>query len=134
MHEIIDVPGENVAGVSLGGTLTEDDFDAVFPHIKDQVERHNTVRLLFELDGVDGWEPEEVWDDFMFDVRHARDVDRIALLSDEEPWEGWMKRIELAFPSAHVEIYETDDRDDAVAWLNGEDLEVDVPSPKGQEQ
>jgi len=31
-------------------------------------------------------------------------------------------------------VYATGDRDDAVAWLNGEDLEVDVPSPKGQEQ
>ncbi|NBC85153.1 MAG: STAS/SEC14 domain-containing protein [Bacteroidetes bacterium] len=134
MHEIIDVPGENVAGVILGDTLTEDDFNTVYPHVKDQVERHNTVRLLFELDGVDGWEPEEVWEDFMFDVRHARDVDRIAVLTDDEPWEPLMSRFDLAFPSAHLEVYATGDRDDAVAWLNGEDLEVDVPSPKGQEQ
>ncbi|PEN13541.1 STAS/SEC14 domain-containing protein [Longibacter salinarum] len=134
MHEIIDVPGENVAAVSLSDTLTEDDFDAVYPFIKDQVERHNTVRLLFEMDGVDGWEPEEVWDDFVFDVRHAHDVDRVAVLTDDEPFEAWMKRLDLAFPSAHVEVYETSERDSAIAWLNGEDLEVDVPSPKGQKQ
>lgn len=133
MHDIIDVPGENVAAVSLSGTLTEEDFHAVYPFIKDQIERHNTARFLFELDDVDGWEPEDVWDDFVFDVRHAHDADRIAVVSDD-PWKPWMQRLGLAFPSAHVEVYEGGHRDDALEWLNGEDLEVDVPSPKGQDQ
>lgn len=133
MHEIIDVPGEDVAAVHLNGTLDEDDFNAVFPFLKDQVERHNTARLLFELDGVDGWEPEEVWDTFAFDLRHAHDADRIAVVSDD-PWETWLNRLALIFPDATVKVYDADARDEALAWLNGEDLEVDVPSPKGQDQ
>jgi len=133
MHEILDVPGENVVAVRLGGTLTEDDFDTVFPFLKDQVERHNTARLLFELEDVDGWEPEEVWDGFSFDVRHAHDADRIAVVSDD-PWQTWMDRLALIFPSAVVKVYDADTRDEALDWLNGEDMEVDVPSPKGQDQ
>lgn len=133
MHELIEVPDENLAAIKLGGTLTEEDFEGMMPYLKDQIERHNTVRVMFVLDGVDGWEPEEVWDEFWFDVRHARDADRVAVVSSD-PWETFMKRIELIFPSASVRTFDEDGQDDALGWIRGEDTDLDVPSPKGQEQ
>ena len=45
-----------------------------------------------------------------------------------------MNRLDLIFPDAIVKVYGAGNREDALAWLNGEDMDVDVPSPKGQEQ
>lgn len=123
MHEILDTPDQNIVGIRFSGTLTEDDYEETVPFLEDQIEKHTTVRLFFEMDDVDGWEPEPLWEDWTFDLRHARDADKIAVVGDA-PWETWMTKMRMLFLSADVRFFETDDRDDAWSFLRGE---MDVP-------
>lgn len=124
MHEFIETPERNIVGLQLGGTLSKDDFDAIVPHIKHEIERLTTARLFFELDDVNGWEPEALWEEeFRFDVRHARDVDLIAIVADD-PWAPWTETIEAIFRTAQVRTYTPDERDEALSWLSGD---MDVP-------
>jgi hypothetical protein len=121
MHDLHETPDQNIFGFTLSGTLTEDDYEAMVPFMTDKLERYTTVRILFQLDDVDGWEPESLWDEWAFDLRHARDVDKVAVVG-EEPWETWLSKLEVLFPTAQTQFY--DEADEAWDWLRGG---MDVP-------
>jgi hypothetical protein len=138
MHEILDIPDPNIVGIELSGTLTEDDYNAIVPHLEHTMEAHTTSRAFFALDDVDGWEPDEVWSDWAFDIRHVRTLDKVAIVSDD-PWDEWMKKVEVLFPSSTIHTFDADARDDAWDWLRG-DMDVpgigpgSVPDPKAGAQ
>ncbi len=123
MIEIFDVPDPNIVGIHLSGTLTEDDHEAFASHLRDQMEAHTTIRALFEIEDVDGWEPEEQWEDLAFDIRLVQDVDKVAVIG-ADPWEPLADKIELLFPSSLIQTYEDADREEGLEWLRGE---MDVP-------
>jgi len=123
MHEILDSPDQNIHGIKLSGTLTEDDLEDLVSFIEDQMERYTTVRLLFELDDVDGWEPEDRWENLSFDLRHVRVVDKVVVLGDD-PWEPWMDLVRFAFPESTVKVFDADQGEEAWSWARGE---MDVP-------
>lgn len=116
MHELLDTPDLNIVNVRLGGTLTQEDYDVVAPHVKDKAERHTTTRFCFVLDGIDGWDDDSEWTDWALDVRHTQGVDKIAVVADA-PWEPWMQRLDLIFRAAEIETFDAED--DAMAWLRG---------------
>ena len=41
------------------------------------------MRLLFVLDGFEGWEPRDNWSDLTFYVEHGDRIERIAIVGDE---------------------------------------------------
>lgn len=123
MIEFLDFPDTNIVGVHLSDTLTEDDYEAFAPQLRDQMEAHTTVRVLFEIEDVEGWEPEARWDDLTFDIRQVEDVDKVAIVGDD-PWEPLVDKIEFLFPSSLIQTYEDADREDGLEWLRGE---MEVP-------
>lgn len=123
MHEILDIPDSNIVGIELSGTLTEDDYEAIVPHLEHTMEAHTTSRAFFFLDDVEGWEPEEKWEDLAFDIRHVRTVDKVTVVGDDL-WEPWTDKVELLFPSSQIRTFEADAREDAWDWLRGD---MDVP-------
>jgi len=123
MHEIIDSPDQNVFGVKLEDALTQDDYDVLVPFLKDRMRRFTTARFCFEMDGVNAWEPEDAWDDLAFDLRHTRDVDRVAVVGDDA-WETWTQKLHVLFPEATIGLYTDEEKEDAWEWLRGD---MDVP-------
>jgi hypothetical protein len=123
MIEFLDFPDTNIVGVHLSDTLTEDDHEAFAYQLRDQLEAHMTVRVLFEIEDVEGWEPEDRWEDLTFDMRQVEDVDKVAIVGDD-PWEPLVDKIELLFPSSLIQTYEDADREDGLEWLRGE---MEVP-------
>jgi len=135
MHEILDISDPNIVGFHLSGTLTEDDHDALASALKDAMESHTTTRTLFELEDVEGWEPEALWEDLSFDIRHVQTLDKVMVVGDL--WDPWMDKMELIFPTSRIDT--SGDREDALAWLRGE-MEVpgigpgSVPDPDADAQ
>ncbi|HKL89233.1 MAG TPA: STAS/SEC14 domain-containing protein [Salinibacter sp.] len=123
MIEILDVPDTNIVGFHFSDTLTEEDYETLVTHLRDKLKAHTTTRVLFEIEDVDGWEPEEKWNDFTFDMRHVQDLDKVAVIGDD-PWEPLVDKIELLFPMSLIQEYEDADREEGLSWLRGE---MDVP-------
>jgi hypothetical protein len=123
MIELLDFPDSNIVGFHLSDTLTEDDYETLVSNLRDELEAHTTTRVLFEIEDVDGWAPEEKWEDLTFDVRHVQDLDKVAVVGDE-PWEPLIDKIELLFPASLIQTYEDADREEGLSWLRGE---MDVP-------
>jgi len=119
MHTILESPDQNIYGIELSDTLTEDDLEGLLDHIEVPLEKYTTVRFLFKVHDVDSWDPEERWEDLAFDLRHVRDVDKVAILGDDM-WEPLVDKIHFMFPESHVESFEADDEEDAWDWVRGD--------------
>jgi hypothetical protein len=136
MHELLDFPDPNFFGVEFHDSLTEDDYDVLASTLKNHLEEHTTTRVLFVMEDVDDWTPEERWEDLAFDIRLVRDLDKVAVVGDDL-WETWLDKVELLFPMSTVQTYAADDRSDAVEWIRG-DMEVpglgpgSVPDPEAE--
>lgn len=122
MLDLLDLPDSNIIGFHLSDTLTEGDYEAFSTELRHQLEAHMTTRVVFDIEDIDGWEPEERWEDFALDVRHAQDLDKVAVVGDDV-WEPLMDKIELLFPASQIQTYDPGDREEALDWIRG-DMEV----------
>ncbi len=59
------------------------------PLLEKLIEDHGSVRCLVELTDLHGIEPRALWDEIKFDVHHARQIERCAVVGDRR-WEAWM--------------------------------------------
>lgn len=138
MHEFLDFPDPNLFGVELTDTLTEEDYEVLSSTLEDHLRQHTTTRALFAIDDVDDWEPEEDWEDLAFDIRHLRDLDKVAVVGDDV-WEPLLDKVEELFPLSTVQTYAAEDREEALEWIRGE-MEVpglgpgSVPDPEADAQ
>jgi hypothetical protein len=123
MHELLDLPDNNIVGFRLSETLTEEDYDLFVSDLRSELEAHTTTRLVLEIDAVDGWEPEEQWEELALDVRYVQDLDKVAVVGDDV-WEPLMDKIELLFPMSQIQVYDAADREEALSWIRGD---MDVP-------
>ena len=123
MHELLDLPDTNIVGFRLGDTLTEDDYDGFVSELRNELEAHTTTRLVLDIDDVDGWEPEERWEEMALDIRHVQDLDKVAIVGDDI-WDPLMDKVELLFPMSQIQSYDSEDREEALAWIRGD---MDVP-------
>ncbi|MEF8817666.1 MAG: STAS/SEC14 domain-containing protein [Salinibacter sp.] len=123
MHEIIDLPDANLAGITLSDTLTEEDYEAFTSVLEDHFESNITTRVMIVMEDVDDWTPEERWEDLAFDIRHLSDVDKVAIVGDDL-WERWLDKAEVLFPMSTIQTYEAADQEEAFDWIRGD---MDVP-------
>ncbi|PSQ97121.1 MAG: STAS/SEC14 domain-containing protein [Bacteroidetes bacterium SW_9_63_38] len=123
MHELLDLPDTNIIGFRLSNTLTEEDFDTFVSRLHQEMEAHTTTRLVLEINDVDGWEPEETWEELSLDIRYLQDLDKVALIGTDV-WEPLMDKIELLFPMSQIQAYDDEDREEALDWIRGD---MDVP-------
>lgn len=123
MLELLDLPDSNIIGFSLSETLTEDDYEGFVSDLRSELEAHTTTRLVLDIEDVDGWSPEDRWENLTLDIRHVQDLDKVAVIGDDV-WEPLQDKIEFLFPMSQIQTYESEDREEALAWIRGG---MDVP-------
>jgi stage II sporulation SpoAA-like protein len=114
----------NVFRVHVSGVLCQAELKEVQAAVAREIHRLGTIRLLFVLEGFEGWEPGAGWNDLAFYTEHDQDIDRIAIVGDER----WREE-SLAFAGkdvrrAAVRFFPPEERAGALAWLRR-----DVPGP-----
>ncbi len=109
----------NVFRVEMRGLLRKADLDRCQAQLAAEMSRLGPVRLLFVLDGFEGWEPRDNWSDLTFYAKYGDSIDRIAIVGDER----WRSEA-LMFAGAElrrgpVEFFDgsSSDARDARAWL-----------------
>ena len=123
MHNLLDLPDSNVFGVELSDTLTEEDHDVLDSTLRSHLAKPTTTRVLFVMEDVDAWTPTDRWEELAFDIRHLRDLDKVAIVGDDL-WETWLNKAELLFPMSSIQTYPAEEREAALEWLRGD---MDVP-------
>ena len=58
-----------------------------------------------------------LWDEIKFDVRHARQIERCAVVGDRR-WVAWMTSLSRPiFARAEIRFFDVSDRDKAWEWI-----------------
>ena len=108
---------DNIFRIDLTAKLRQAEFKQCQDQILQEVSRLGPVRLLFVLDGFEGWESQDNWGDLSFFVRHGDSIARIAIVG-EERW----RDLALMFAAADlrrapVEFFGEMDLVNARLWL-----------------
>ena len=112
----LDLSEGNALGLRLQGKLTADDYDQFLPEIERVLEKHDKVRLLIELKGVKGITPKALWKDLKFDIRHFRDIERLAVVG-EEKWDEVLTTLSKPFVGGEVKHFQPSELRSAWSWI-----------------
>src|SRR5688572_12329749 len=109
---------DNIFRIELRAKLRQAEFKGCQDQILREVARLGPVRLLFLLDGFEGWDSQDNWSDLSFFVRHGDSIARIAIVG-EERWRDLALMFAAAdLRKAPVEYFGEKDLVNARRWLS----------------
>ena len=118
MHQLTRNEG-NLVTVRVSQKLTEGDYETLIPAWRRLLEEKGSFRMLFVMEDFHGWEPGAAWDDFRFDIRHASEVERVAMVG-EKRWQKWLAKIGGVFMPERVRYFDLADLAEAKRWVRAE--------------
>lgn len=122
MIEMIEA-AEGVLAARLSGKLRRDDIEAFTALLETSLEEREKTHVFaevaafegFEIDGFSHWAPKGA-----AMLKRLDRFGRVAVVSDQ-PWVRWATKVESAIlPGISYETFEPSERDQALAWVNGE--------------
>ncbi len=116
MIEQLDSSVGNVVVVRATGKLTEADYKVFTPVLESAIQEHGSIRVLFVLHDFHGWDLGGFWQDIKFDAKHAKDVDRFAIVGDKK-WFEWMGKLCNTFTHTQAKTFHSDQLAEAEAWV-----------------
>ncbi len=109
---------DNIFRIDLTAKLRQAEFQRCQEQILHEVSRLGPVRLLFLLDGFEGWDSQDNWSDLSFFVRHGDSIARIAIVGNER-WRDLALMFAAAdLRKAPVEYFAETDLVKARSWLS----------------
>ncbi len=118
MIETLEQSAGKVFGMRVSGKLLHQDYERFVPMLEKLIEEHGSVRCLVEMIDLHGIELRALWDEIKFDVRHARQIERCAVVGDRA-WEAWMTRLSRPiFSNAEIRFFEVAARNQAWEWIH----------------
>lgn len=117
MITILDDLPDHVLGASATGRVTAEDYrDVLIPALEARLARHERIRFLYYL-GPDfrRFTTTALWDDARIGLRHLRDFERIAVVTDVD----WLRTMVRALQPLTGEMrwFASAELDAAHAWV-----------------
>ena len=107
----------NICRMDVSGRLTAADFALLQRSAVAEIEQAGKIRLLVRLDGFDGWAPGGNWRDLGFYIRHASNIERIAIVGEERWRSEALMFVGADLRQAPVLFFPPTDGERAAAWL-----------------
>ena len=125
MLRILSHMPPGTVGVEAVGTVTEDDYRQILAPVLAGALQRRDVRLLYVLgEEFDSFSRGAAWEDTKLWAKNLKGWERVAVVSDAD----WLEHAVSVFGwlvPGQVKVFETDDLDEAKAWLVGIDLDDD---------
>ncbi len=117
MIELLSGGSGKAFGMKVSGRLLHRDYEEFVPKIEELIAAHGSVRCLVEMADLHGIELRALWDEIRFDIRHARRIERCAVVGDRA-WEAWMTRLSRPiFSNAEIRYFDRSEREKAWEWI-----------------
>ena len=118
MTDAIDIVASgNVLEVAVTGKLTKDAYQQLVPAVDKQIQDHGKLRILFVMRDFHGWTAGALWEDTKFDLKHWRDIERLAIVG-ETKWEQGMATFCKPFTTAEVRYFDHAQSEAARQWIS----------------
>ena len=117
MIEPVPIPAGNVIGFRIEGKISGEDVSLITEEIEARLERYSKLRIYAEVDGLAGMTMKALFKDIAFSLRHFRDFEREAIVTDA----AWLRQLALigdrVVPGIEVRHFYKSERDDALQWI-----------------
>jgi hypothetical protein len=101
----------------LTGKLDKQDYEHFVPEVERLVKQYGKIRVLVQMHDFHGWTMGGLWEDMKFDMKHFRDIERLALVGDSK-WEAGMAMFCKPFTSATIRYFDVAKLEEAHAWIS----------------
>ena len=116
--EVHEAEAGKVIEIKASEKLTKKDYEHFVPAVERLIAKHGKIRVLFQMHDFHGWEAGALWEDIKFDVKHFRDIERLALVG-ETKWEKGMAAFCKPFMLAKIRYFDVKDAAEARTWIEG---------------
>jgi len=113
--EIKIISDEKLFEVQVSGKLTAEFYHQFVPAVEKQIEQYGKLHILFIMHDFHGWTAGAMWEDLKFDLKHWKDIERLALVG-ETKWQHGMASFCKPFTQATIRYFEHDQLDEARKW------------------
>ena len=110
------VASDRMLEVRVSGKLTKEAYQQLVPVVDRQIKDFGKLRILFIMDDFHGWTAGGVWEDTKFDLKHWKDIERLAIVG-ESKWEAGMATFCKPFTAAKIKYFDHSRLDEARKWL-----------------
>jgi len=118
MSVVLSQEDGDVFRIEIRGVLRKAELDDCQVRLAEEMSRRGPVRLLFVLDGFEGWATDDDWRDLTFYISHGDRIGRIAIVGDERWRSEALMFAAAGLRSAPVEFFVGSGEDGAArAWL-----------------
>ena len=118
MIKLIDNLPDNVLGISAEGEVTGNDYETIIiPILEEKLKVHQKIRMLYHLgDTFNGFEISAMWDDAKIGFKHWSSWDKIALVSDHQLINTFIKFFGHMI-SCELRIFKNSELEEANKWI-----------------
>ncbi len=109
-------PNENLVELHASGKMTRAEYKDLLPRLEPLLSRKPPVRCYIELHDFHGWEAAALWDELKFDLKHRRDLGRVAVVG-ETRLEKWGANLSRLFFASEVRYFDHAHAAAARAWV-----------------
>lgn len=96
MYQLLPESNGGFVALQLTGKLEAGDYDGIVPIFEERIAQHGKISLFWEMRDFHGWTVGGLAADTKFDVKHAGDFTRIALVG-EKKWHELMAALMKPF-------------------------------------
>jgi hypothetical protein len=114
--ELTEHNGGRILELIPSGKLTDQDYRRVTAEFDRLVKEHGKIRVLVNMNQLEGWEARAAWDDLVLAVRHYNDFERLAMVGGEE-WHGWAAAVFQMLSKAKIRCFSRFSLGQARAWV-----------------
>ena len=116
MLELKEDAGGKVLTVKISGKLAKEDYEHFVPKVEELIKQDGKIRILLEMHDFHGWEMSALWEDIKFDIKHFRDIERLAMVG-ESKWEKGMAAFCKPFTTATIKYFDGSQTAEAETWI-----------------
>ena len=114
-------PSTQTLTITAGGKLEVSDYQRLAPLVEDLITQHGKLDVLLILHEFKGWTAGALWEDVKFDVKHFRDIGKLAVVGERE-WEKGMAAFCRPFTTAEIKFFERENLAEAMDWIGVREL------------
>ncbi len=115
MIEMLEKSSGNIVGIRMSGKLHDADYKEFVPKAEAIIEKEGSIRMLVIFEDFHGWDTHACWDDFAFGMKHKKDIERFAIVTDKK-WLKWSMKLSAPLIN-ESKVFEPNQEDEAWAWI-----------------
>lgn len=103
---ILDQSEGNILGVRLQGKLRPEDLRSFGREVEARSSQHGRLRVLLELKSIKSHTPNELWEDMRLSLPQIDELERLALVCDDEDYRRWLAALSTSLIEGEVRYFE----------------------------